>query len=317
MLGLMSRGINPNDAKRARRAATMTLAEALDQYLNMPKSRSAKTLDEYRGAVRRHLSDWLSRPLSEITRAEVRERHHRIGRTAGSYAANGTMRVFRAVWNRAMKQMEELPICPTINVDWYPERRRQAPIDPKELPAWYQKVMALTNPVRRDYYLILLLTGLRREDAATIRWEDLENGTLHRPSPKGGTERAFTLPLSGYALEILRARRKDNEKFFPGSSWVFPAKSRSGHIAEPKEKDLPSPHRLRDTYTTAANAVGLSIYDIEVLTNHRPAKSSVTAGYVRQDVEHLRRCQQAITDYLLGQIGPQGEPIAGSPPNHQ
>ena len=80
-------------------------------------------------------------------------------------------------------------------------------------------------------------------------------------------------------------------------------KSKLGHITEPKGKNLPSPHRLRDTYTTAANAAGLSVYDIEVLTNHRPAKSSVTAGYVSQDIEHLRRRQQAITDYLFAQIG--------------
>jgi hypothetical protein len=128
LLAQMSHGISPNEAKRAARAATMTLGEALDLYLSMPKRRSAKTLDGYCAAVHRYLSDWFSRPLSEITRAEVRERHHRIGRSAGGYAANGTMRVFRAVWNRAMKQMEELPICPTINVDWYPESRRQAPI---------------------------------------------------------------------------------------------------------------------------------------------------------------------------------------------
>ena len=43
-----------------------------------------------------------------------------------------------------------------------------------------------------------------------VRWEhvDCEAGTIHRPKPKGGEDRAFTVPLSEEVLGILRRRRE-------------------------------------------------------------------------------------------------------------
>ena len=159
--------------------------------------------------------------------------------------------------------------------------------------------------------MLCLLTGLRRTDCATIRWGDLDLGgaTLRRPNPKGGEKKAFVLPLSNLMVEILLQRRDENSVLFGSpTDWVFPTRGRDGAvkpIQEPKERGLPTPHRLRDTYTTAANACGLSVYDIEVLTNHRPAKSSVTAGYIRQDLDHLRIGQQRITDHLRALMWPE------------
>jgi len=307
----MANGDNPNKIKKVERSRTITLGEAAELYLNSPKmllERSPRTSQGYCQALKCYLKDWSNKPLMAISRKMIRERHLRIGKEHGHYAANGSMRTLRAFWNRAMKEYEYLPICPTINVDWFPEYRRQEPIPIEELPDWYEKVTALINPMRRDYLLFVLFSGLRRNDAATIRWEhvNLEAGTLFRPNPKGGRKRAFTVPLSDFMIEILKRRMIENEIFFPKSLWVFPAKSSSGHIAEPKEKSIKwSCHRLRDTYTTAANSAGLSPYDIETLTNHRPPKSSVTAGYINQGIEQLRDSQQKVTDYLLNILLPK------------
>lgn len=137
----------------------------------------------------------------------------------------------------------------------------------------------------------------------------MEERSLFLPTPKGGAERAFTIPLSDACMEILEVRQKENEVLYGRDCpYVFPTRSVKGVViplSEPKEykRNLPSPHRLRDTYTTAANSAGLSTYDIEVLTNHRPAKSTVTAGYIRQDLKHLAIQQQKVADYLKEQIG--------------
>lgn len=89
---------------------------------------------------------------------------------------------------------------------WNKEERRQEAIPWADLPAWRTAIGKL-SAVRRDYQLVVLLTGLRRMDAATIRWEhvDFAARTLHRPNPKGGRDRAFTIPLSrGSAVPPVR-----------------------------------------------------------------------------------------------------------------
>lgn len=312
-LGLMRRGINPNEQKRAAQGRSITLQEAADLYLQSNKPRAEKTIKGFRDAMRLHLKDWLATPLAEITRKMIYDRHRRIGDISGPYAANATMRAFRAAYNGAMRLHEELPPNPTISVDWFSEYRRSAAIPAEQLANWHKDIQALSNPIRQTFYLLILFTGLRRESAAEIRWEhvDFNKGTLLIPKPKGGKKRAFTLPLSDLLIEILLRRQVENEKLTPDSPWAFPSdKSKTGHIAEPKltpaqKASLVVPfsvHGLRHTWITAANAAGLSPYDIKMLTNHMLPKGDVTAGYIGLHMEALRASQQRVTDYLRGLI---------------
>ena len=80
------------------------------------------------------------------------------------------MRHVRAIYNTALKE-HDLPVNPTVAVHWNKERRRQEPIPWAKLPDWHAAVLAIESDVRRDYQLFTLLTGLRKMDAATVRWD--------------------------------------------------------------------------------------------------------------------------------------------------
>jgi integrase len=126
-----------------------------------------------------------------------------------------------------------------VNVDWNKEKPRVATLEPEQLRAWHKAVQTL-SPIRRDYYLFLLFTGLRRTSAAEVRWEhvDWEAETVFIPKPKGGEDRAFKLPLSDFLMTLLKRRQEENTSIFPGSPWVFPTQDRKGRIrplSEPKE----------------------------------------------------------------------------------
>jgi integrase len=160
----------------------------------------------------------------------IRERHEKVSRE-GTYTANGLMRTLRAVWNTARKEDEELPADPTLAVEWNPESRRDAAIPLAKLPKWFEEVSGLEGSKRaeqlRDFYLLTLLTGLRRRTVTPIRREhiDLKAESLFIPKPKGGPKRAFTIPLSDAALKLVRRILRSHN-----SEWLFPADSKSGHI---------------------------------------------------------------------------------------
>jgi integrase len=154
----------------------------------------------------------------------------------------------------------------------------------------------------RDYLVLLLLTGLRREEAASLTWSnvDLKAKTLTVPDTKNRED--HTLPLSDYLLTLLKQRSKATE-----SNYVFPGYGPKGHIVfvgKHKDKAINNAgfkftlHDLRRTFITVAESIDIPAYAVKRLANHKMT-NDVTAGYIVTDVERLRKPMQKITDYIL------------------
>jgi integrase len=347
LLSQMGDGISLNSQRRQERAdakrATVrgiTLQDAVKLYEGTlkAKGRSPRTIEGYRYFAETYLKNWLDRPLAELTRAEVRQRHvdiaseiargkHRNGKPGfkrrdpniGKTTANAAMRSFRAIYNRAMREHPELPVCPSINVDWNKEERRKNRIPAEGLAKWHEEVSAITNPIRRDYLMFTLFTGLRRTNASEVKWEDVdfERRALHVPKPK--SRRPFDLPLPDFLMALLERRKEENEKLAPDSPWVFPAARGEGHIVEVRKESGESratkkgehrkeeategphytPHDLRRTFISVAESIGVSREVRQLLVNHATPKSDVHGGYVVPELDDLRAHMQQISARLL------------------
>jgi integrase len=341
-LELFEQGRNPNLEKRVEAAKGMTLAEAFVLYKES-EPRSPKTLEIYEGIFRNHLQQWERRTMLDIgsDRAGVRKLHEQItakvkteaealhdklvakeakrkqpskkgvpefSAHAGWATANNALRLLKGIYNRARVEVPSLPEDPTVNVNWHPDIVRQTSLTVDELKGWYEQVERLSSTIKRDYWISVLLTGGRRNQIAESRWEhiDLENGLWHFPKPKGGEERQYTVPVSEYLLDRLKARKEENAKLFPKSPWVFPSdKAISGHLTIPRndKQGLPMAHALRHTYRTHSLLAGISDVHSHLLMNHK--LEGVNFGYISRAVtlEELRKAQEKITDHFLVHFG--------------
>jgi hypothetical protein len=186
LLGKIASGIDPVVERQAARAKAVTLGEVFEAYLLTRKDLKPKTLYDYHRVMHVAFAYWKSKPIVAITKDQVARRHVAIAEEHGEAYANLSMRVLRALFNFAAGQYEDSQGRSLITENpvkrlsqtraWYRIERRRSVIKPHELPVWYQGVMGLSVPgssaqseTVRDYLLLLLFTGLRRQEAASLR----------------------------------------------------------------------------------------------------------------------------------------------------
>ncbi|HVC52073.1 MAG TPA: integrase arm-type DNA-binding domain-containing protein, partial [Stellaceae bacterium] len=265
LLGLRD-GKDPKAERRKAAARDRTLRYWLDSYLTARKDLRERSVEEYRRGVTRHLEPWLDRPLREITPDMVEDKHAAIGKSAGPAAANGTMRALRAMWNFALDRDGTLAANPVRRLKraWFDTPPRTRMVRTDELPRFYTAVDALPNHAAADYLKLLLFTGLRRREAAALRWDevDLAARVMRLPATKTKAKRKLDLPMSDFVRDLLISRRAIGND----GGWVFGANSASGHIEEPKGALAAvakaagisvSAHDLRRTFVTVAEGTDI------------------------------------------------------------
>lgn len=322
ILGQIVRGINPNDVDRAKKAKSITLAEVYQAYLKARNNLKPRTIYDYDRFMKTYFANWADKPIASITKDLIAKKHKEIGERSEAQA-NLAMRFMRALFNFAMGQYEDSmgnPIMfdnPTKRLSqtraWYRVERRQTFIKSHELPKWFKAVYALptqdgyNNLAVRDFLLLLIFTGLRREEGLALKWRDVDfqAKTLTIPDPKN--RQAHTLPLSTFLYELLKKRYEENME---GSAFVFPGRGIKGYMDDPnklmkKVVELSgitfTPHDLRRTFITIADSLDISSYALKRLANHK-MNNDVTAGYIIGDAERLRAPMQLITNHLCQYI---------------
>lgn len=294
-------------AKRLRDERVPTLEQALVAYLANPKIKSENNRRQAEARVRLHMGDWLGRPIDAITKRMCADRHERLsvrkmgtdtrGRATpvgGERVANHVMKTFRAIYNHASKR-HELPTCPTIAVTYNDEAPPKTTIE--DLSAWNEEVSNLFNPTHQAFYRFLLLTGLRRNEALSLTWEQIDVDHLHLPTTKNG--RAFDLPLLDAHHAILEPLRPIQSEF------VFAAGDHSKHMTEPARISW-SPHMHRRTFATIAmNDAQVDEYTVGRLLNHTSktitGRAYITGQY-KSLIEPMRNVVAAIETQRLNAV---------------
>ena len=308
-LGQVAQGLNPVTAKIKANAKSVTLEEALNAYFEL-RQLKPRTIRDIHQAFK-GFEDWEKKPLTSITREMISKRHRELGEHSPA-RANLAMRYLRAIFNFSIANYTDKEGQPFIadnpvkhisqTRSWYRVDRRETVINSHQLAPWFNAVLSLSTEIARDYFLVIILTGLRRTEAMELKWSDVDlvRRTLTARDTKN--HRDHILPLSSHLLDILQARKAEAV-----GEYVFEyKKGRLQNLRYAQEEVIINSgvsftiHDLRRTFATIANTLDIPAYTVKMLLNHKIG-ADVTAGYIIADVERLRVPMQRITDYIINQ----------------
>lgn len=257
---------NPNDQRQAEKNKSVTLSDALAEYLKSRAQRIKQTtISQYEGILTNFSGDWLKTPLAAIDRERVEARHkaiteggvwfgdkpQRAGVATGSKAqADLWARVLRAVYRYSHDHYRDtdgnrlLPDPPTMVLStkrkWHGTTRKTSRIRNNELSRWLGAVDAVrqhSTSVRDDFAVsvcdaldVALFTGLRRAEVFGLEWDRVKLSGRYFWIDKTKNGDPLELPITDTLhciFERRKAMRTDNNPY------VFPA-AQGGIITDPR-----------------------------------------------------------------------------------
>lgn len=194
----------------------------------------------------------------------------------------------------------------------------------EQLPAWFDAVREIKNPVISAYLQILLLTGPRREELAELKWDDIDfkwnSITLHDK-----VEGERVIPLTPYvkflltelkrlnALEpkVSRRRRQKPQPPWSPSLWVFSSRTAaSGRLQEPSIQhrqacaeagvDGMTLHGLRRSFKTLTGWIECPAGVVAQIQGHKPS-ATAEKHYEVRPLDMLRMWHTKIEAWFLTQ----------------
>jgi integrase len=315
LAGQIATGGDPVADKAQKKLEGTPLRLAFDTYIERRTLKPQTVFDIHR-CMKEVYPDWLDKPMLRVTPDMVVKRHREYGEAHSEARANLAMRYLRAIFNFAQAEYTTAEGKPIIDGNpvkklsqtksWHRVERRDTLIKAHELGPWFNAVQAVENDTLRDYLTLMVLAGLRRQEAATLKWADvdLKGKTLTGRDPKN--RRDHTLPLSDFLFDMLARRKAD-----AANGYVFPGTGAGGYIVEPRKQIAKvveasgisfTPHDLRRTFATVAESLDIPAYAIKALLNHKTG-GDVTGGYIVVTPERLREPMQKITNFVLKAAG--------------
>lgn len=347
ILAKLREGINPNDELRQHQAeqrqqaavdtvASITLGDAFEKYVET-KALRPRTLAGYQRAIDRDLKAWKAKPLKDITGAMAVTRHAELCKQASPTVAMRAMQVLRATHRFATEfygtDDNELPFgrCPVDKINkiqrkWSQSKPRTGRLAVDELAPWLAAVRNLPAHQKRadgDWSRVavclelILLTGLRRREAAYLRWEDvdLRRGTFTARDTKNGDD--HTLPISNRVRELFQERQQAAKELLeiakrqPTERNIAAAELAETYVIGTAQiqRQLDTieaetglkigPHDLRRTWASMAERSGVGAYGLKAALNHKSTGDVTGLHYAQVTTEDLAPIMQQVEDAIL------------------
>jgi integrase len=249
-------------------------------------------------------------PLSALTKMQVLEWFHAIGQTKGGHAANQALQQLHSMFVKAEEWELYTGKNPAHRIKKFPKHSRERFVQSNEMP-WLLKSLAEEGLRVETYFLCLLLTGARRDEARLMQWThvDLDRALWHKPTTKTGVP--HTIPLPAQLVTRLRALPRITDFVFsscPNNKNGFRAGQWSGTAVEHSWRKIRRRvgltdvriHDLRRTCASWLAINGSNLPVIQSMLNHKSLSS--TQVYARLSVAPVRLALDDQADRMLGPV---------------
>ena len=281
----------------SKRSGGPTVTELAKRYLeehvevrNKPATKAVAHI-----VVNRYIIPTIGKlPLLAVERTQVTALHHRLCETP--FMANSVISRLSLMY-RLAESWGLVPVGfnPCRQIVKYPEPARERFLTNEEftrLARVLDEVEALggASPSAVAALRLLMLTGCRRNEILTLRWEDvaLDRGEFTLRDAKSGPR---VVPLSPSAVGLLSVLPR-----VPGNPWVLPGLRPGTHLrnldgawrvvrARAGLDDV-RVHDLRHSFASRALALGESLPMIGKLLGHNQVETTARYAHLARDSVH-------------------------------
>jgi integrase len=255
----------------------------------------------------------LNRPLNEISRDDV---HHWLKEegTRRPTRARLALSLLRAFMNWAADHSQyrglvQRDACSRLSRELPAPTAKRDCLQREQLAAWFAAVISIPNLVISAYLQVLLLTGARREELASLKWTDLDlqwHTAVIKDKTNKSVVKTRVISIPPYCESLMAGLPRKNE-------WVFSsASAESGRLQEPRLAHrsaiecagLPplTLHGLRRSFGSLAEWIDVPSGVTAQLMGHAPTALAEKHYRVRP-VDLIRKWHVEIEKFILSEAG--------------
>ncbi len=256
------------------------------------------------------LAPLLALPLRDLTATVVQQWAEREGQTRPTQARLA-WRLLKAFLSWCNEEPAYSGIVAGVNAAKTKKAReslgkpgiKQDALLKEQLPAWFEHVRQIQNPVNSAYLQVLLLTGARPGEVLALRWDDI-NTQWRGLSIRDKVEGERTIPLTPYVSHLLHALPRRNQWVFSGVDTDSPlSRPAQTHERACKAAGLVlTLHGLRRSFKSLTEWLEIPAGVVAQIMGHKPS-ATAEKHYTVRPLDLLRVHHEKIEAWILEQAG--------------